>query len=130
MNSFQHEVQEVVLAREELCARVRTVRPDVLCQVGEIRAKEPVQAYASFLADPAAESIDLCIYFHQANETLAISGDLVRGCSGEVLSDFSGQGSTDTGKPGEAIRQITAIKTYILLQEATICDMLQDAPPT
>lgn len=130
MNSFQHEVREVVLALEELCARVRTVRPDVLCQVGEIHAKEPVQAYASFLADPAAESIDLCIYFRQTNETLEISGDLVRGCSGEVLSDFSGQGWTDTGKPGEAVHQITAIKSYILLQEANICDMLQHAPQT
>ena len=130
MNSFQHEVQEVVLALEELCARVRTARPDVFCQVGEIGANEPVQAYASFLADPAGESIDLCIYFRQTNETLEISGDLVRGGSGEVLSEFSGHGLSDTGETGDEVRQITAIKSFILLQEATICDMLQDAPST
>lgn len=130
MTALEQAIAEVVVALNELCSRVKLAHPKAFCQVGEMSATEPVQAYASFLADPAAESIDICIYFRQADETLEIFGDLVRGGSGEVLSEFSGETPTDTAGHGVTSWDIAAVRSYILSQEETVCEILRSAAPT
>lgn len=129
MNSVEQAVAAVVLALEELCRRVKSAERGTLCQVGELGATEPVQVYASFLANTSAESLDLCIYFHQTIGKLNVSGDLVRGGSGEVLSEFSDVGLTVATEDGTERWDIAPVRSYIVSQEEKVLEVLRLAGP-
>jgi hypothetical protein len=71
-----------------LRSRIKTLMPTTLCHIGETVVHDARQIYASFLKTPQDETLDLCILLRLAGTQVIVTGDVVKGGSGEVLSEL------------------------------------------
>lgn len=91
-------VTSIKQSLETLRSRIETLIPTTLCHIGEAVVHDARQIYASFLKTPQDETLDLCILLRLAGPTLVVSGDLVKGGSGDVLGELEPITSPEQGK--------------------------------
>ena len=73
---------------EMLRNRIKTLRPTTRCHSGETVVHDALHIPASFLKTPQEETLDLCILLRLAGTQFIVTGDVVQGGSGEVLSEL------------------------------------------
>ena len=88
MISEEVVVTSIKHSLETLRSRIKTLIPTTLCHIGEAVVHEARQIHASFLKTPQDETLDLCILLRLAGTQFIITGDVVKGGSGEVLSEL------------------------------------------
>jgi len=106
-----------------LRSRIEILVPTALCQIAETVGHDARQMYASFLQTPQDDTLDLCILLRSAGKTYVVSGDLVRGGSGDVLSEMGPMTFSEQGEETEPFEQ--RICQYILEQEDTLVQELR-----
>ena len=123
MISEEVVVTSIKHSLETLRSRIKTLIPTTLCHIGEAVVHDARQIHASFLKTPQDETLDLCILLRLAGTTFVVSGDLVKGGSGDVLSEMEPITSPAHGKETEPFGQ--HICQYILEQEDTLIKALR-----
>jgi len=123
MISEEVVVTSIKHSLETLRSRIKTLIPTTLCHIGEAVVHDARQIHASFLKTPQDETLDLCILLRLAGTTFVVSGDLVRGGSGDVLSEMDPITSPEQGEDTEPFGQ--HICQYILEQEDTLVKALR-----
>ena len=108
---------------EILGNHIKTLMPTTLCHIGETVVHDARQIHASFLKTPQDETLDLCILLRLAGTTFVVSGDLVKGGSGDVLSEMEPITSPEQGEETEPFEQ--HICQYILEQKDTLVKALR-----
>src|SRR6266571_8629526 len=88
MISEEVVVTSIKHSLETLKSRIKTLIPTTLCHIGEAVVYDARQIHASFLKTPQDETLALCILLRLAGTTFVVSGDLVKGGSGDVLSEL------------------------------------------
>ena len=81
-------VTSIKQSLEMLRSRIKMLMPTMLCHIGETVVHDARQIHASFLKTPQDETLDLCILLRLAGTQFIITGDVVKGGSGEVLSEL------------------------------------------
>ncbi len=120
---FQGRVNELRRGLETLKSRIKTLIPTTLCHIGEAVVHDARQIHASFLKTPQDETLDLCILLRFIGNTFVVSGDLVKGGSGKVLSEMEPITSPAQGEETEPFGQ--HICQYVLEQEDTLVKALR-----
>lgn len=105
-----------------LRSRIKVLVPTALCHIAETAGHDARQIYASFLKTPQDDTLDLCILLRSAGTTCVVSGDLVKGGSGDVLSEMGPMTISEQGEETEPFEQ--RICQYILEQEGTLVQEL------
>ena len=123
MISEEVVVTSIKHSLETLRSRIKTLIPTTLCHIGEAVVHEARQIHASFLKTPQDETLDLCILLRLAGTTFVVSGDLVKGGSGDVLSEMEPITSPEQGEETEPFEQ--HICQYILEQKDTLVKALR-----
>ncbi len=123
MISEEVVVTSIKHSLETLRSRIKTLIPTTLCHIGEAVVHDARQIHASFLKTPQDETLDLCILLRLAGTTFVVSGDLVKGGSGDVLSEMEPITSPEQGEETEPFEQ--HICQYILEQEDTLVKALR-----
>ena len=123
MISEEFVVTSIKHSLETLRSRIKTLIPTTLCHIGEAVVHDARQIHASFLKTPQDETLDLCILLRLAGTTFVVSGDLVKGGSGDVLSEMEPITSPEQGEETEPFEQ--HICQYILEQEDTLVKALR-----
>ena len=123
MISEEVVVTSIKHSLETLRSRIKTLIPTTLCHIGEAVVHDARQIHASFLKTPQDETLDLCILLRLAGTTFVVSGDLVKGGSGDVLSEMEPITSPAQGEETEPFEQ--HICQYILEQEDTLVKALR-----
>jgi hypothetical protein len=112
---------------EALSNRIRTLMPTTICHIGETPIDDTRQIYASFLKTPQSDTLDLCVLLRPQGTQIVVSADLVKGGSGDVLSELgpviSPSQDMDAGGFEHHIAQ------YILAQEDALIQELRQEPP-
>ncbi len=108
-------VKSIRSSLETLSKRVKTVNPTTICHIGETTSKDARHIYASFLKTPQSDTIDLCVLLQPAGTQVVVSADLVKGGSGDVLSELGPIASP--GPDGDTEPFEYHIARYILAQE-------------
>ena len=108
---------------EILRSRIKTLLPMTLCHIGETVFHDTRQMHASFLKTPQDETLDLCILLRLAEAEVIVSGDLVKGGNGDVLSELEPLASS--AQEAEAKHFEQHINQYILAQEAMLMQELR-----
>src|SRR5713226_6667188 len=94
-----------------------------LCHIGKTVFNNTRHMHASFLKIPQDEALDLCILLRLAEAEVIVSGDLVKGRNGDVLSELEPLASS--AQEAEARHFEQRISQYILAQEATLMPTLR-----
>ena len=81
-------VKSIKQSLEILRNRIKTLIPTTLCHIGETVVHDTRQIHASFLKAPQDDTLDLCILLRSAGTMFVVTGDLVKGGSGDVLSEL------------------------------------------
>ncbi len=123
MISEEVVVTSIKHSLETLRSRIKTLIPTTLCHIGEAVVHDARQIHASFLKTPQDETLDLCILLRLAGTTFVVSGDLVKGGSGDVLSEMEPITSPEQGEETEPFEQ--HICQYILEQKDTLVKALR-----
>ena len=123
MISEEVVVTSIKHSLETLRSRIQTLISTTLCHIGEAVVHDARQMHASFLKTPRDETLDLCILLRLAGTTFVVSGDLVKGGSGDVLSEMEPITSPAQGEETEPFGQ--HICQYILEQEDTLVKALR-----
>ena len=123
MISEEVVVTSIKHSLETLRSRIKTLIPTTLCHIGEAVVHDARQIHASFLKTPQDETLDLCILLRLAGTTFVVSRDLVKGGSGDVLSEMEPITSPAQGEETEPFGQ--HIGQYILEQEDTLVKALR-----
>ena len=123
MISEEVVVTSIKHSLETLRSRIKTLIPTTLCHIGEAVVHDARQIHASFLKTPQDETLDLCILLRLAGTTFVVSGDLVKGGSGDVLSEMEPITSPEQGEETEPFEQ--HICQYILEQKDTLVQALR-----
>ena len=79
--------------------------------------------HSNFLKTPQEETLDLCILLRLAGTQFIVTGDVVQGSSGEVLSELGPIVSSEQEEESEIFGQ--HICRYILDQEDTLIQALR-----
>src|SRR5216684_4455069 len=116
-------VKSIKQSLEMLRNRIKTLMPTTLCHIGEAVVHDARQIHASFLKTSQDETLDLCILLRLAGTTFFVSGDLVKGESGDVLSEMEPITSPVQGEETEPSGQ--HICQYILEQEDALVKALR-----
>lgn len=116
-------VKSIKQSLEMLKSRIKTLMPTTLCHIGETVVHDARQIHASFLKTPQEETLDLCILLRLAGTQFIVTGDVVQGGSGEVLSELGSIVSSEQEEESELFGQ--HICRYILDQEDTLIQALR-----
>jgi hypothetical protein len=116
-------VKSIKQSLEMLRNRIKTLMPTTLCHIGETVVHDVRQIHASFLKTPQDETLDLCILLRLAGTQFIITGDVVKGGSGEVLSELGPIVSSEREEETEPFGQ--HIYRSILEQEGTLIQALR-----
>ena len=115
-------VKSIKQSLEMLRSRIKTLMPTTLCHIGETVVHDARQIHVSFLKTPQDETLDLCILLRLVGTQFVVTGDVVKGGSGEVLSELgpiiSSEQEEETGPFGQHICR------SILDQEDTLIQAL------
>lgn len=109
---------------EVLCNRVKNLAPTVICNTGDSVVSASLQFYASFLKTKQSDTLDLCVLFKQTGAEVTISADLVKGGSGEILSEMLQIALSSQVTEEECDKVVEQIRDYILSQEEEILEDL------
>jgi len=115
-------VKSIKQSLEMLRSRIKTLMPTTLCHIGETVVHDARQIHASFLKPPQDETLDLCILLRLAGTQFIVTGDVVKGGSGEVLSELGPIISSEQEEETELFGQ--HICRSILDQEDTLIQAL------
>jgi hypothetical protein len=123
MKAQDEATQAVKGSLETLNDRIKFLVPTVICVIEDRRVNDSYQVCASFMRTTQSDTLDLCIVLRWTGTDVVASADLVRGGSGEVVSEMPpvklpGQ------RGGELNRLINNIREYILSQEDKIVQNL------
>ena len=116
-------VKSIKQSLETLKSRIKTLMPTTLCHIGETVVNDARQMHASFLKTPQDETLDLCILLRLAGAQFIVTGDVVKGGSGEVLSELGPIVSPEREEESEPFGQ--HICRSILEQENTLIQALR-----
>ena len=116
-------VKSIKQSLEILGNHIKTLMPTTLCHIGETVVHDARQIHASFLKTPKDETLDLCILLRLAGTQFIITGDVVKGGSGEVLSELGPIVSSEREEETEPFGQ--QIYRSILEQEDTLIQALR-----
>src|SRR5215471_15031502 len=116
-------VKSIKQSLDMLRSRIKTSMPTTLCHIGETVMHDARQMHASFLRTPQDETLDLCILLRLAGKQFIVTGDVVKGGSGEVLSELGPIISSEREEETEAFGQ--HIYRSILEQEDTLIQALR-----
>ena len=116
-------VKSIKQSLEMLKSRIKTLMPTTLCHIGETVVHDARQIHASFLKTPQEETLDLCILLRLAGTQFIVTGEVVQGGSGEVLSELGAIVSSEQEEESELFGQ--HICRYILDQEDTLIQALR-----
>ena len=116
-------VKSITQSLEMLRSRIKTLMPTMLCHIGETVVHDARQIHASFLKTPHDETLDLCILLRLAGTQFIVTGDVVKGGSGEVLSELGPIVSSEREEESEPFGQ--HICRSILEQEDTLVQALR-----
>jgi hypothetical protein len=123
MSSEEVVLKSIKQSLEILENHIKTLLPTTLCQIGETVVHDARQIHASFLKTPQDDTLDLCIFLQLAGTTLVVTGDLVKGGSGDVLSELGPIASSEQEEETEHFGQ--HICRYILDQEDALIRALR-----
>ena len=123
MISEEVVVKSVKQSLEILRSRIKTLMPTTLCHIGETIVHDARQIHASFLKTPQDDTLDLCILLRPVGTEFVITGDLVKGGSGDVLSELGPIASSERESKTEPFEQ--HVCRYILDQEDTLIQALR-----
>ena len=123
MISEEVVVKTIKQSLEMLGSRIKTLMPTTLCHIGEMVVHDTRQIHASFLKTPQDDTLDLCILLRLAGTQFIVTGDVVKGGSGDVLSELGPIVSSEQEEETEPFRQ--HICRYILDQEDTLIQALR-----
>src|SRR5947207_1140947 len=90
-------VKSITPSLESLRSRIKMFVPTAQCHIGETGGPDARHIYASFLKTPRDETLDLCILLRSVGTLCVVSGDLVQGGSGDVLSEMVPLTSSELG---------------------------------
>ena len=116
-------VTSIKQSLEMLRGRIKTLMPTTLCHIGETVVHDARQIHASFLKTPQDETLDLCILLSLAGTQFIVTGDVVQGGRGEVLSELGPIVSSAREEETELFGQ--HICRYILDREDTLIQALR-----
>lgn len=116
-------VKSIKQSLEMLRNRIKTLMPTTLCHIGETVVHDARQIHASFLKTPQDNTLDLCILLRLAGTQFIVTGDVVQGGSGEVLSELGPIVSSEREEETEPFGQ--HICRSILEQEDTLIQALR-----
>jgi hypothetical protein len=116
-------VKSIKQSLEMLRNRIKTLMPTTLCHIGETVVHDARQIHASFLKTPQEETLDLCILLRLAGTQFIVTGDVVKGGSGDVLSELGPIVFSEHEEATEPFGQ--HIYRYILDQEDTLIQALR-----
>ena len=111
-------VKSIKQSLEMLRSRMKTLMPTTLCHIGETVVHDARQMHASFLKTSQDETLDLCVLLRLAGTQFIVTGDVVKGGSGEVLSELGPIISSEQEEETEPFGQ--HIYRSILDQEDTL----------
>lgn len=120
MKTVERMTQVIANRLATLGNQIETLIPTAICSVGDTRADDSLQIYASFLKTVQSESLDLCVLLKRIATGAVISADLVRGGSGEVLTEMPPITLLDRCRESEFDRIANYIGEYISAQSETI----------
>lgn len=123
MKSEEIVAQAVRNRLESLSSRIKALLPTTICNIGDIIVSDSLQIYASFLKTPQSNTLDLCFLLKPTRENVVVSADLVKGGSGDVLSEMSPIISPSQENKFE--RFVNHIDEYILSQEDNLIQELR-----
>jgi len=116
-------VKSIKQSLEMLRNRIKTLMPTTLCHIGETVVHDARQMHASFLKTSQDETLDLCILLWLAGTQFIVTGDVVKGGSGEVLSELGPIVSSERGDEAEPFGQ--NVYRSILEQEDILIQALR-----
>jgi len=123
MISEEVVVKSIKQSLEILGSHIKTLMPTTLCHIGETVVHDARQIHASFLKTPQDDTLDLCILLRSAGTKFVVTGDLVKGGSGDVLSELGPIASSEREEETEHFGQ--RIYRYILDQEDALIRALR-----
>ena len=123
MISEEVVVKSIKQSLEILGSHIKTLMPTTLWHIGETVVHDARQIHASFLKTPQDDTLDLCILLRLAGTKLVVTGDLVKGGSGVVLSKLGPLASSAQEEETEHFEQ--HICRYILDQEDALVRALR-----
>lgn len=116
-------VKSIKHSLRALKGRIEILVPTALCHIAETVGHDARQIYASFLKTPQDDTLDLCILLRSVGTTRVVSGDLVKGGSGDVLSEIGPMTFSEYEEKTEPFEQ--HICQYILEQEDPLVQALR-----
>ena len=120
----QEATQAVKGSLEALNDRIKFLVPTVVCVIEDRRVNDSSQVCASFMKTIQSDTLDLCIVLRWTGTDVMVSADLVRGGSGEVMSEMSPIKLSDQ-EGGELNKLVDNIREYISSQEDKIIQNLR-----
>ena len=88
MISEEVVVKSIKQSLEILGSHIKMLMPTTFYHIGETVVHDARQIHASFLKTPQDDTLDLCILLRLAGTKFVVTGDLVKGGSGDVLSEL------------------------------------------
>lgn len=110
-------IREIVEILSALVLRVTGRLPRIAAVA---RHDGGLQPYASFVASPESESLDLCVLVRMIGDGFECSADLVRGGSGEVLGEMPAVTFRRPISAQSVASALDAVRAFAAAQEGRI----------